>query len=314
MPSFFLVGAPKTGTTSLYHSLDQHPAVFMSPIKEPCFFAPEVAGLSPRARELYEADAAPLQAFLDGPKRVKRPHGIVLDWDQYLKLFENVGDETAVGEASVSYLGSIGAPRAIRARIPDARIVMMFRDPVDRLFSHFTAARAAGATNLSFVPWVLEQGAALRESPPSGPVWVGRYHTHLRRYLDSFPERQVRVFLYDDYVRAPAAVLRDLLKFIGVDPDVPVDTQIRRNVTLVPRWPVLYTGAARRVVRVIRSVVTERFAARARRCWRTEPRTRPAADERARLVAVHEQGIRALETLIHRDLSSWLDPRRPAGA
>src|SRR5579862_1598768 len=196
-PNFFIVGAPKSGTTSLYHSLDQHPAVFMSPIKEPCFFAPEVVDLTARARQLFDADRAALAAFLDGPQTAKRASGIVLEWEQYLKLFRRVRGETAIGEASVSYLGSIGAPRALAARLPDARIIMVLRDPADRLFSHYAAARAAGATTMDFVPWVDAQRRSEFASPPAGPLWAGRYSLHLRRYLECFPPERVHVMLYD---------------------------------------------------------------------------------------------------------------------
>ena len=101
-PNFFLVGAPQAGTTSLYASLDQHPSVFMCPIKEPCFFAPEVADVTPRARQLYDADAAALRRYLDGPLTAKRGHGLVLDWDDYRSLFRHLRGETAIGEASVA--------------------------------------------------------------------------------------------------------------------------------------------------------------------------------------------------------------------
>ncbi len=76
--------------------------------------------------------------------------GFVLEWPEYLKLFKHVKDELAVGEASVSYLPSMDAAQAIRARIPGARIIMMLRDPAQRLFSHYTAARIAGATDATF--------------------------------------------------------------------------------------------------------------------------------------------------------------------
>jgi hypothetical protein len=311
VPNFLVVGAPKAGTTSLYHYLDQHPAVYMSPIKEPCFFAPEVVDFTPRSRALFEADAEALRAYLDGPMREKR-QGIVLDWEQYLKLFKHVRDETAIGEVSGNYLGSSGAPRAIRARIPDARIVMMLRDPVDRLFSQYVASRAAGETHASFVPWTTEQlSAEAARRPPFGPVWAGRYVVHLRRYLECISWSQLRVYLYDDYARAPRPVLRDLLTFLNVDPDWPVDTTRRHNVTLVPRWPALHRIVAPLIRRAIRRIAPARMLERARPLYVTRPRLRPTAEERARVIEIYEADIRALETLIQRDLSAWLDPRQP---
>ena len=311
-PNFFVVGAPKAGTTSLYHYLDQHPAVYMSPIKEPCFFAPEVVDLTPRAREIFTADAAALGAYLAGPIREKRSSGFVLEWEQYLKLFKNVRGETAVGEASVSYLGSIGAPRAIRERTPQGRIIMMLRDPADRLFSHYEAARAAGTTGASFVRWAAGQVVEeARRSTPWGPVWAGRYAVHVGRYLECFSPEQVRVYLYADYLRAPERVIRDVLAFLGVDPDHPIDTRRRHNVTLVPRWPTLRRTVIRPFGRAIRAIVpAPRFATWARRWTLTERWRGPTASERAQVIEIYERDIRTLETLIHRDLSSWLDPEK----
>src|SRR5438105_6114472 len=116
----------------------------MSPIKEPCFFAPEVADISREARAIYDADAPALRAYLDGPMHGKRDRGLVLAWGDYLKLFKRVSTETAIGEASVAYLASPAAAPAIADRVPQARIVMILRHPIDRLFSRYAPARNEG--------------------------------------------------------------------------------------------------------------------------------------------------------------------------
>ena len=119
-PNVFVVGAPKPGTTSLYQYLRQHLAVYMTPIKEPCFFAPEVVDFTPVSRAMYERNRAAVGAYLDGPLDHDTT-GIVLEWIDYLKLFKNVKDETAIGEVSGNYFASATAAAAIRERIPDAR-------------------------------------------------------------------------------------------------------------------------------------------------------------------------------------------------
>ena len=309
-PNFFIVGAAKTGTTSLYHYLHQHPRVFMSPIKEPCFFAPEVAHLAPGAREAVEADAAALQAYLDGPLQHMRDRGIVLVWEQYLKLFRHVKDESAVGEASVSYLPSIDAAPSIRSRIPDARIVMMLRDPAQRLFSHYAAARVAGATQMTFAAWLDgEVQAEAARRPPFGPVWTGRYAEHLQRYLAVFPPGQVRPYLYDDYVRTPARTVADIFTFLDVDPSHPIDMTRRHNVTLEPRLPKV-RRLIRPISRAVRVVVPRPIVERIRGSGHTPPRLTLTADERAQAIDVYRADIHALATLIRRDLSAWLDPHR----
>ncbi len=306
-PNFFVVGAPKAGTTSLYRYLDQHPSVYMSPIKEPCFFAPEVVDFTPDSRARFETDRPALRVYLDGPMRERRT-GIVLEWDQYLKLFKNVTTETAIGEVSGNYLGSSGAPRAIKSRIPDARIVVMLRDPVDRLFSQYAAAVGSGDTRKAFVPWVEEQRAAeAGRRPAFGPVWTGFYASHLARYFEHFARDQVRVFLYEDYSRTPQTVLNDVLAFLQVNERHDVDTHQRHNVTLVPRWPALHRLLAP-VRAAFRPIVPRAVAEHARAWLLTPPRRRPTTEERAHVIRVYADDIRRLSSLIDRDLSAWLDP------
>jgi len=186
LPNFFVVGAPKAGTTSLNNYLDQHPAVYMSPIKEPAFFA---ADLFERTRQLglAEEDTSELRVFLDGPMTGRRS-GVIREWEQYLKLFKNVGQETAVGEVSGNYLGSGSAPGAICERIPHARIVMILRDPVERLFSQHSQAVGNGDARPEFLLWVEEQQALEATwEPKLGAVWNGFYARHVERYLKYFP-------------------------------------------------------------------------------------------------------------------------------
>jgi hypothetical protein len=133
LPNFFVVGAPKAGTTSLYHYLDQHPQIFMSPIKEPNYFATEIRPenfgdeLQPQVAE----DLRELQEYLQGPMREKRFGGLVSQWDDYLRLFQSVETEKAIGEASVCYLWSKTAAANIRSRIPGAKIIMILRNPAE---------------------------------------------------------------------------------------------------------------------------------------------------------------------------------------
>src|SRR5450755_4155671 len=108
LPNFFIVGAPKAGTTSLYHYLDQHPQVYMSAIKEPNFFSAEIRekNFDPKLRRGVARDVRGLREFLSGPMRQKRFGGIGADWEDYLRLFANATNQSALGEASVCYLWS----------------------------------------------------------------------------------------------------------------------------------------------------------------------------------------------------------------
>jgi hypothetical protein len=136
LPNFFVVGAPKAGTTSLYWYLDQHPQVYMSPIKEPNYFAAEIReeNFDPKL------DTRGLREFLSGPMREKRFGGIVADWEDYLRLFASARNECALGEASSVYLWSQTAPEVIACKIPDADGRRINHSSV-RLFCEYSKAR-----------------------------------------------------------------------------------------------------------------------------------------------------------------------------
>jgi hypothetical protein len=110
-PNFFIIGAPKSGTTSLYEYLEGHPDVFMSPVKEPFYFSPDVS-TGARQRYLYAPDHA-----------------------AYLELFASAAAEARIGEASTTYMVSHEAPELIGAFAPDALLIAMVRNPVDMVHS-----------------------------------------------------------------------------------------------------------------------------------------------------------------------------------
>jgi Sulfotransferase family len=303
LPNFFVVGAPKAGTTSLYHYLDQHPAIYMSPVKEPAYFAFD---LLERKRQLgiAEPDPAGMRAYLDGPMTEHRT-GVISDWEQYLKLFKNVAQETAVGEVSGNYLGSSRAPAAIRDRIPEARIVMILRDPVERLFSQHAEAVSHGHARREFLPWVEEQQALEAAwEPRLGAVWNGCYAQHVARYLERFPAQQLRILLYEDYSATPLTVLRDLFTFLDVEPDFSVDISRRHNVTWQPRFSRWGTAWGSWRAR-LRHVLPQRLAKGLRNV--THRRPRPITrGERARVLEIYDADIRQLQRMLSLDLSAWL--------
>src|SRR5580658_3890788 len=129
LPNFFLAGAPKAGTTSLYHYLSQHPQIYTSPIKEPCYFASEFRSenCTKSSRAAVERNQRDLQKYLESPMRERRFGGIITDWGDYQRLFEQARGQTAIGEASPGYLWSETAARNIHAKIPNAKILLILR-------------------------------------------------------------------------------------------------------------------------------------------------------------------------------------------
>lgn len=219
LPNFFIAGAPKAGTTSLYHYLDQHPQVYMSAIKEPNFFAAEIRAenFDPKLLRGIARDARDLREYLSGPMRRKRFGGIVADWADYLRLFTNANNESALGEASVCYLWSPTAPERIAARIPDSRILVMLRDPADRAFSQYQQGLGNGA-----IRWSFRQHIERNLRHRSGLFCVhypflelGLYSEQLGRYLERFG-RNVWVGFHEDFKNRPLEVYQNICGFLGV--------------------------------------------------------------------------------------------------
>jgi hypothetical protein len=277
-PNFFLVGASKCGTTSLFHALGQHPDVFVCPVKEPGFFAPGV----------------PVEP------------GSPTTWADYLALFGAVRSQPAVGEATTSYLATPGTAKRIRDRLPHARILMVLRDPADRLFAYYVAARVAGAS-LSFRAWVeAEQSKESARKPIFGVVWEGRYATHLRQYREAFPGSQLHLEWYDDYAAHERRTLQQCLAFLDLRTDIPLPQAARLNETREPRWP-SPRPLRRAGARALRSVLSPDRYARIRAWALRRPRLTPTLDERASAIALYRGEIAELADMTGRDLSHWTD-------
>jgi hypothetical protein len=311
-PNFFVAGAPKAGTTSLYHYLDQHPQIYLSPIKEPNYFAGEMRfeNFCPQWQRMAAGNRAALAGYLQGPATAKFSGGPVPEWGDYLRLFQSANGHRAIGEASVCYLWSPTAPERIAARFPAARIITILRDPVERAFSQHVHALMSADRPMSFREHVdagmRATGSEMSESYPF--LHFGRYGEQIERYLQFFPREQVRVVFYDDYQANPAGLLRGLFEFLGVDAGFTPDFTTRHMVAKVPRSYAVNRSlkamglwqAGRRLLPAALRSYARRLAFRRREAFRLDPA------DRQYLLDFYREDIRKLSGLLNRDLSSWL--------
>jgi hypothetical protein len=307
LPNFFIAGAPKAGTTSLYFYLRQHPQVYLSPVKEPGFFgAADMLSGPYRDQVLRYLDRhrAAIRSYLDGPQ-TQQVRYAVLEWEDYLKLFRDVQAETAVGEASVDYFWQPSAPAAIRAKIPDARLIFMLRNPTEILLSRYLASLWHGPP-ATFRSWFLAAQAS--PNPELVPLGPSRYATNLQRFLEAFGRDQMRMCLYEDYRTDPRSVLRDLFVFLSVDPDFPVDLSRRHNETLVPRFPRLHALRHRIPGATVLTQWLPRGVRRLLQRVYNRPRAHVTLDaaDRQSVVDYYRDEILRTADLIGRDLSAWL--------
>ena len=176
------------------------------------------------------------------------------DEDEYLALFEGAANEEVLGEASTSYLWDRQAAERIKRAVPEARILIVLRDPVDRAYSQYWNDVREGLDRRSFLE-------ALTEEQRSGPgAWgvsslyidCGRYADQVARYLDRFGAR-VRVLFFEDFVRDEAGTIADIHSFLGVERAAAGVAPRKLNPTSLPRnmlsGALLASGRVRRVGR-----------------------------------------------------------------
>jgi Sulfotransferase family len=310
LPNFFIVGAPKAGTTSLYYHLDQHHAIYMSPLKEPNHFSVEVrprnfaADMQPQVqREMLN-----LRQYLDGPMQQKRFSGMVSQWDDYCRLFAQARNETAIGEASVSYLWSRTAAKHIAARLPHAKIIIVLRNPIDRAFSQYLHNISDGVIAHSFRKHL--HSALNRRNDEFSPVHpfleLGLYADQLQRFRDHFPPSQIRLWLYED--TASPTFFREVLDFLQVDHNFTPDTSKKHLEASIPKsiratqslrksglWNLLRSATPPSIRRHLHGLI-----------YRKQGTLQLQQPEREILTNYYRTDILKLQTLLNRDLSSWL--------
>jgi hypothetical protein len=296
-PNFFIVGAPKCGTTALYEYLRHHPNIFMSEVKEPHFFAKDL-GSYPRIKTL----------------------------EDYTELFTRSTDRhSSVGEASVYYLRSAVALANIRAFNPEAKIIAMFRNPVDMVHSlHSQLLYWSEEVERDFeAAWRLQERRSRGLDLPPGSRGgflvqyheVGRFGTQTERVLSVFPAEQVKLILYDDFTASPASVYTDVVEFLKIPHDGRTEfPRINENKRARMSWlrqlyrkpPVVLKSTVRSLKQ---AVGEEEIAGLQKKIveLNTVKERRPplSAEFRAELVNTFRDEVSLLSRLMNRDLSHW---------
>lgn len=285
-PNFFIVGAPRCGTTSLAENLSRHPEVFLPEVKEPFYFVKGVR---------------------------------FNDYAEYLALFDKAGGAKAIGDASTGYLFDRNAPREIKKLYPDARIIIMLRNPVDMSFSHWRYVRISGDEKMGFEESISDEQRAYRhtEEFKKSVYWHGfflhldkaLYHDQVKRYFDVFGPERVKVYIFEDFIRDQAASYRDIYSFLGVDP------VFRQEFKKSNEGGEIRFSALQNIIHhrhpFLKRIVPIKFRIKARKTLRLL-NTRKGKSEmnpqtRARLQEFFRPDIEKLESLLGYCIDAWKD-------
>jgi len=216
LPTFITVGAEKCGTTALHEHLSQHPEIFMSEPKEPSYFV--------------ATDSNYTSQNMGNLK-----HGYIDSLKDYQAIFTHVSNEKAVGESSPCYLYSKIAAETIKRQLPDAKIIIILRNPMRRAFSQYVFNQMRGweSRDINF-----EQALAREpERIANSSMWAfhycarGMYYEQVKRYLDTFGESNVKILLYDDFASRPQQQLKQVHQFLSVSQFKLPDAKEKHNVT-----------------------------------------------------------------------------------
>lgn len=309
LPNFFVVGAAKSGTTSLYEYMKMHPQIYMAPIKETHHFSTDIDNTKFRpnyARSLNKD----LSKFLETDMEQGIFHAFVNDWDQYAKLFKNVKGEKAIGEITNSYLYSNEAAKNIFKKFPNAKVIMMLRNPIERAFSHYLMDLRIGYETENFM-------TALKKDMARDPKgWgisnlyteIGMYSEQVKRFIEIFPERQRRIYLFDDFKKDAGAVVKDMFSFLSVEPNVDIDYSQKFNPSFIPKNKLIgKLNTQKKIKDWLKGVLPKSVKSRFKKTFYTDKDLpKITAEERNFLAGVFRDDVMKLGKLLGRDLSDWV--------
>lgn len=301
-PNFMVIGAGKSGTTSLYEYFNQHPEMFMSQVKETNFFALE-------GKVVKQHD--------DSPEQTEHYPWSVTTEPEYKALFQEVSSEKAIGEVSPMYLYNEKAPKAIKARIPDVKLIAILRQPTERLYSRYMHLVREGR----------EPSASFSDALNKGSIWwrrndlvtEGFYGKYIQRYLETFPRHQLKVVLYEDFRNHQQEVLKDLYRFLGVAEIEIGNTTVEQNKSGKIKNPLLnqvigqrspfISGARKAMPGLVKSLKNNSVVSGLLTKMRNSNLEKAPLDaglKKEITDKIYKEDILLLQQLLNKDLKHWL--------
>ncbi|MEQ9667107.1 sulfotransferase family protein [Coleofasciculus sp. G2-EDA-02] len=297
LPNFFIIGAPSSGTTSLYYYIKQHPQVFMCSVKEPHFLSFGDKEFKLIASDEYEQRKYKIDTL-----------------EKYEALFQEVSDEIAIGEASTSYLWySSSIPAQIKQLVPHAKIIALLRDPVSRAYSNYIRSLKVNIEPITNFAEALKQ-EPLRIENNSSPSCIykskGFYYEHLKHYFEVFDKDKIMICLYDDLKDKPERLMENIFRFLGVDSTFNPNISEKKNASFLPKNSLFkkFIDTPNPLKSILKPLIPENMRELAvtnlRRWNKIKPSLEPEIHKQ--LLQEYYEDILKLQSLIERDLTPWL--------
>ena len=302
LPEFLVIGAGKSGTTSLHNYLSQHPEIFLSSVKETNFFALEGKSISshPELKELF-----------------KHCPESITSLEEYTDLFKD-SEGLLKGEVCPMYLYNEIAAANIHRYIPDVKLIAIFRQPAERLYSRFLHLARESRTPTEHFEDCLDKNTIWWER--GDLINEGFYFKHLKKFYDLFPAHNIKIFLYEDLVRDSVSLFHSMFDFLGVDPEFQPDVSLKMNQSGYIKNQFLnkIIGPEGIVVKPIKAISPKLVETAKKKTWlrkglielRSKNLNRPSLDpefKKKLTLEVYESDIRQLQELVGINLEHWIE-------
>lgn len=312
IPNLFISGAAKSGTTYIYDFLNIQKNVHMSPIKEPHFFSKEISKIffNPTSNKRNNFD---IEKYLKANRLQKKHIAYIDNMNHYLQLFRENAGATIVGEASTGYLYSTMASKEIYKFNPNSKIIIVLRDPVERCLSHWLMDYRLGLSRSDKCFDDIIYDFSLKDNTWRGKshtyIQIGLYFEQIKRFLDIFPKKQVKILLFEDLKKNQDSFEDDLCDFLCLDKKNKVSMNKKSNKGKVPKNRISnLIFKISKEASFIKNFFPLKFRNKIMSLLLTENFSKKnylSNKEKKYLFTFFEDDIKKVESLISRDLSIW---------
>jgi len=279
-PNFFIAGMPRSGTTSMYTYLKQHPDIFLSIYKEPNYFCKDLS------QSGYN----------------------IQDEALYYSLFVHAGSKKRIGEGSVWYLTSKTAASNIKQFSPSAKIIVMLRNPVEMIYSlHSLYLRTGNEDTADF-----EQALALQPDRMKGLhipeacyfaeglfyTEVAKYYEKIKRFVDMFGKENIHFVIFNDFAGNTAQSYKDVLEFLEVDANFPAEFDLKKADRVI-------RPLALNQIRQSHPEIKKKLSTKTGDTHKGPSRPPLSPGLRSRLQELFREDLEKTGQLIQRDLTHW---------
>ena len=284
---FFIVGAPKAGTTSLYHYLNEHPKISMSSVKEPNYFSHEEL----ETQKLYYKSNK------------------INSLDSYHNLFPTRDANLIYGEASVSYLFYKNVAEKIKTYNKNAKIIIILRNPIERAFSHYLMDARLGLISESFESVVDGfETTSKNKLYYQQYIELGKYYDQISNYKRLFNDKNILIIDYEDFKNKTSLCVSNVFDFLQIDTSFMPNLDLTHNTFRKPKFTfikILYSNHSIRCI--INKLISSKFKNYINQMvFDKEDKPILSQDLRVRLKSIFKNDVNKLSDMLNKDFSKWI--------